>query len=154
MTMLQLAGPAATTAFRLDKLRAELRAFLPAVADVAVRFEHFVHLERALSDAELGVLRALLAYDNGPIGLRGGPDTRRIFVVPRLGTISPWASKATDIAKLCSLPVHRVERGRLVELTVRGALGAAELARVAPLLHDRMTESLLDELPAEELLFA
>ena len=109
--MLQLAGPAATTAFRLNKLRSELRALVPAVADVALRFEHFVHVDRELTVAEQAVLTALLAYDNGPLELPGG-DRRRIYVVPRLGTISPWASKATDIAKLCGLPVHRVERGR------------------------------------------
>src|SRR5262245_53228821 len=151
MTMLQLAGPAATTAFRLEKLRAELRSVVPAVGDVAVRFEHFVHVERPLTEREHGVLAALLAYDSGPLALPGGAGSRRIYVVPRLGTISPWASKATDIAKLCGLPVHRVERGRLVELTLVGAFGDAELARIAALVHDRMTETLLAVTPDESL---
>src|SRR5262245_9718215 len=114
MTMLQLAGPPAATAFRVKKLRAELRSLAPAVTDVAVRFEHFVHLERTLTDAELRVLTALLDYGGGPAATVAG--RQRLYVVPRLGTISPWASKATDIAKLCSLPVRRVERGRVYEL--------------------------------------
>ena len=100
MTMLQLAGPPAATAFRLDKLRAELRAAVPSVADAAARFEHFVHLERVLSQRERHVLGALLAYDSGPLELPAGGNRRALYVVPRLGTISPWASKATDIAKL------------------------------------------------------
>ena len=152
MTMLQLAGPSAATAFRLEKLRAELRLLAPSVTDVAVHFEHFVHLERALTDAERRVLEALLSYGGGPAPSQGG--RQRLYVVPRLGTISPWASKATDIAKLCSLPVRRVERGRVFELEARSVLTAAELARIASLLHDRMTETLLTERPKREVLFA
>jgi len=154
MTMLQLAGPPAATAFRLDKLRAELRAAVPAVVDAAVRFEHFVHVERAPNDREREVLRALLAYDSGPLELSAGGNRRALYVVPRLGTISPWASKATDIAKLCGLPVQRIERGRLIVLEIRGPFGGAELGRIAPLLHDRMTETLLTDAPTERQLFA
>ena len=118
MTMLQLAGPPAATAFRLKKLRAELRALAPAVTDVTVYFEHYVSLARPLSAEQERVLGALLDYGDGAVT----PQRRRaqrIYVVPRLGTISPWASKATDIARLCSLPVRRVERGRVYELTRR-----------------------------------
>ncbi len=155
MTMLQLAGPPAATAFRLLKLRAELRVLEPAITDVAVRFEHFVHLERPLVGGERRVLEALLDYGGGALALRGAASSRqRLYIVPRLGTISPWASKATDIARLCELPVHRVERGRLVELAVDRAVSAARLAKIAPLLHDRMTETLLGDAPREEQLFA
>jgi phosphoribosylformylglycinamidine synthase len=152
MTMLQLAGPPAATAFRLEKLRAEIRSLAPAVTDVAVRFEHFVHLDRALTDAETRVLTALLDYGGGPAATVVG--RQRLYVVPRLGTISPWASKATDIARLCSLPVRRVERGRVIELTARAVLKDAERSSLAPLLHDRMTETLLAEAPKQEVLFA
>ena len=65
MTMLQLAGPPAATAFRLEKLRAELRSLAPTVTDAAVNFEHFVNLERPLTDAEQRVLAALLDYGGG-----------------------------------------------------------------------------------------
>jgi phosphoribosylformylglycinamidine synthase len=152
MTMLQLAGPPAATAFRLKKLRAELRALAPAVTDVAVYFQHFVWLARSLTATEERVLDALLDYGDGAVTPQRG--RRRLYVVPRLGTISPWASKATDIARLCALPVRRVERGRVLELSVEAALTAGDLAKVAPLLHDRMTETLLREPPTHELLFA
>jgi phosphoribosylformylglycinamidine synthase len=152
MTMLQLAGPPAATAFRREKLLAELCSLAPAVTDVAVNFEHFVHVERPLTDSEQRVLQALLDYSGGPAAVPSG--RQRLYVVPRLGTISPWASKATDIARICSLPVHRIERGRVVELAVRAVLTDVERTRIAPLLHDRMTETLLAERPREELLFA
>ena len=156
MTMLQLAGPPAATAFRLAKLRTELRALTPAIQDVAVRFEHFVHVTRPLDDRERRVLEALLDYGGAPLALsdRRAGARERYYVVPRLGTISPWASKATDIAKLCDLPVRRLERGRLVELAVDGRIGPTERAKLAPLLHDRMTETLLEAPPREEQLFA
>src|SRR5881394_2166588 len=130
MTMLQLAGPPAATAFRLAKLRTELRALTPAIQDVAVRFEHFVHVTRPLDDRARRVLEALLDYGGAPLALsdRRAGARERYYVVPRLGTISPWASKATDIAKLCDLPVRRLERGRLVELAVDGRIGPAERA--------------------------
>ena len=152
MTMLQLAGPPAATAFRLKKLRAELRALAPTVTDVTVYFEHYVSLAQPLSAEQERVLSALLDYGDGAVTPQNG--RQRIYVVPRLGTISPWASKATDIARLCSLPLRRVERGRVYELTVSAALTAAEQKRVAPLLHDRMTETLLTEPPRRETLFA
>jgi phosphoribosylformylglycinamidine synthase len=152
MTMLQLAGPPAATAFRIEKLRAELRSAAPAVTDVAVHFEHFVDVQRPLTPAEHRVLEALLDYGGGAVERQSGGQ--QIYVVPRLGTISPWASKATDIAKICSLPVLRIERGRVFELAVRSALTDVERERIAPLLHDRMTETLLTGRPKEELLFA
>ena len=121
MTMLQLAGPPAATAFRLEKLRAELRALADAVTDVAVHFEHFVHLERPLTERERArpARVARLRRRRGRVERRG---RQKLYVVPRLGTISPWASKATDIAKICALPVHRIERGRVYELAVRSVL--------------------------------
>ena len=128
MTMLQLPGPPAATAFRLKKLRAELQALAPAVTDATVYFEHYASLAGALTPAQERVLTALLNYGDGVVTPQTG--RQRIYVVPRLGTISPWASKATDIAKLCGLPVHRIERGRLVVLEIRGSFGAAELARI------------------------
>jgi phosphoribosylformylglycinamidine synthase len=151
MTMLQLAGPAAETAFRLSKLRERLKAQSVAIDDVAARFHHFVHVTRPLHTHEIIVLKALLEY--GTAAEKSFADLA-VFVVPRLGTISPWASKATDIAKNCGLPVHRVERGRVFELKLSRPLTAAEIALIAPLLHDRMTESFLTEAPTEKELFA
>ena len=105
MTMLQLAGPAAETAFRLSKLREQLRSCSDAIRAVSVRFRHFAHAERSLDLAEQVVLDALLNYGTPFEPVRGEQE---VVVVPRLGTISPWASKATDIARNCGLPMQRL----------------------------------------------
>jgi phosphoribosylformylglycinamidine synthase len=149
--MLQLPGPAAETAFRLSKLRGALAARCDAVVDVAVRFQHFVHVTRSPHMTELIVLKALLEYGT-PAPPDGGGTA--LFVVPRLGTISPWASKATDIARNCALPVHRIERGRVYELTLKRPLISSEIEAIAPLLHDRMTETFATAAPSEQQLFA
>ena len=154
MTMLQLAGPAAETAFRLRKLQARLQSRSDAVAGVSVRFRHYIYLERGLDARERAVLDALLDYGTAASPASGGTSLRQsLFVVPRLGTISPWSSKATEIARICALPVDRLERGRVYELTVRRALGDEEIASLADLLHDRMTESFTAQAPGEALLF-
>ena len=154
MTMLQLAGPAAETAFRLSRLQARLQSRSDAVAGVSVRFLHFVHLERALASSERAVLDALLDYGSPAASAPGDPALcQSLFVVPRLGTISPWSSKATEIARICALPVARLERGRVYELAVRRTLADEEVASLADLLHDRMTESFTAEAPGEALLF-
>ena len=150
--MLQLAGPAALSAFRLAKLLERLRALEPTVAEVAARFVHFVDLAEPLSPQQQEILRQLLSY--GPT-LPLAPDEHgeRVLVVPRAGTISPWSSKATDIAQVCGLAaVRRIERGIAYRLHATPALGAQRLGRAAMVLFDRMTEELLlDPLQAARL---
>ncbi len=156
MTMLQLAGPAAETAFRLSKLRARLQSRCDAVAGVSVRFRHFVNLERGLDSRERAVLDALLDYGTPAAAVSDDPaqlPLQSLYVVPRIGTISPWSSKATEIARICALPVDRLERGRVYELEVRRTLTDEEVRSLADLLHDRMTESFTAEAPSEALLF-
>jgi phosphoribosylformylglycinamidine synthase len=150
MTMLQLSGPTAETAFRLTKLGSELRGRCDAIVEVHARFEHYAHLERALEGAEHDILTALLSYGER---FETPPADAAIRVVPRLGTISPWASKATDIARICGLPVRRLERGRVYGLQTTRALSAGEIDAIEPLLHDRMTETCLAEPPTEAQLF-
>jgi phosphoribosylformylglycinamidine synthase len=151
MSMLQRVGPTAETAFRLRRLREDLAREVSALRDLAIHFVHFVHPEQALSNAESAALDALLHYGVSAPTLGGA---QRIYVVPRLGTISPWASKATDIARICGLPVHRIERGRIVSLAAARALSDEELHVIAARVHDRMTETWLLEAPAESTLFA
>jgi len=151
MTMLQLPGPMAETSFRLQRLSSQLAAHCAAVRGVSVRYLHFAHTERELTAAEQVILDALLAYGSATAWAAGG---RELVVVPRLGTISPWASKATDIARNCGLPIQRVERGRLYSLNLSTAVSAEEIERLLPLLHDRMTESVLTEAVEERVLFA
>src|SRR6516225_4405385 len=141
--MLQLAGPAALSAFRLAKLLERLRALEPTVAELAARFVHFVDLAEPLSPQQQEILRQLLSY--GPT-LPLAPDEHgeRVLVVPRAGTISPWSSKATDIAQVCGLAaVRRIERGIAYRLRATAPLGAGRLRLVAAVLFDRMTEEVL-----------
>jgi phosphoribosylformylglycinamidine synthase len=101
-----------------------------------------VHVKRALEQDELQRLERLLTY--GP-KMAPSPETGRLFlVIPRLGTISPWSSKATDIAQHCSLDaVERIERG--VAYWVTSVDAAYDVSRtILPLIHDRMTETVLD----------
>ena len=152
MTMLQLAGPAAETAFRLARRREEMRTRSAAFVDLGLRFEHYVHANRTFTQREREILDALLAYGASATSVGG---EHRLYIVPRLGTISPWASKATDIARICGLDcLQRIERGRVLEIKTSRRLGNEELLALAALVHDRMTESVLLEPPSERELFA
>ena len=147
-----LAGANALSPFRAQQLQPALAAIHPKIAGIAARFVHLVATDTAPTPAEHQRLAALLDYGEPYAGPTGGPA---IVVTPRLGTVSPWASKATDIARNCGLQLRRVER--VVEYRVqlrpsllgkKAVLDAAQLAQVAALLHDRMTESVLADLDA------
>ena len=148
--MLRLAGPAAETDFRLDKLREQLHSRAAAIGAVSVNFLHFALLSRPLTGSERTVLDALLAYGTAVEAPEGDFE---VVVIPRVGTISPWASKATEIARICGLPMVRLERGRAYRLRLSRPLAAAELAGLLPLLHDRMTETVLGDPAQEDALF-
>jgi phosphoribosylformylglycinamidine synthase len=133
--ILQLRGSRALSEFRLAKLLASLQKADPGVRAVAVEFRHFVELEREPDAEARKLLERLLDYGERPADARG----EAFLVVPRLGTISPWSSKATDIARNCGLAgVRRIERGTLYRVE-----GARNRAAVGALLHDRMTETVL-----------
>ncbi len=156
----RLPGSAALSAFRLSRLLERLREVDDRIAEVDARFFHLVWAQTELGADEQRRLDALLDDGDRPAG--APRDGRFIYVVPRLGTVSPWASKATDIAHNCGLAqVQRIERGIEYRLIGRrGLLGGgrllddAALERMAPLLHDRMTESALTGEPQPERLFA
>jgi phosphoribosylformylglycinamidine synthase len=142
--MLQLTGPPALSAFRIVKLLERLRGLEPAIARLEARFVHFIDLTRPLGAGEQAILVQLLTYGPRLPEAADIPDDERLLVVPRLGTISPWSSKATDIAQVCGLgAVRRIERGILYRFAAAPALGAQRLSRVAPVLFDRMTEEVL-----------
>jgi len=146
--ILKLRGSPALSAYRLEKLHARLAEVAPGARIAGAEFWHFVETAHALDAREHAVLEQLLVYGE-PV--RPVPPAGELYlVVPRLGTISPWASKATDIARQCGLPaVQRIERG--VAYYAAGA--DAHRAEVAALLHDRMTETVLDSVNAAEQLF-
>jgi phosphoribosylformylglycinamidine synthase len=152
-TVLRLPGPRALSDFRIQKLLAQARQFVPSLSAVHAQFWHFVKLRRPLAPNEREVLEALLTY-----GPRSARETGRagLLVVPRIGTISPWSSKATDIAQQCALDaVERIERGTVFAADVAGDAqpGREVLVRLAPLVHDRMTETVLDDFAAADALF-
>ena len=148
-------GGNALSDFRAVALLPQLQAVNPRVTGVAARFVHVVSPEAGAVDDRLG---ALLTYGDpyqGPAN-----DGELIVVMPRLGTVSPWASKATDIARNCGLLLHRVERITEFRLSLKtGLLGGAkpltadERQAAALLLHDRMTESVAFERAAAARLF-
>src|ERR1700685_3237426 len=127
--MLQLHGPPALSAFRIQKLLGRLSALDDAVSGVDAGFMHFVDLEAPLTPQQRGVLDALLRYGPRRDPIAAGGESG--LVVPRIGAVSPWSSKATDIAQVCGLKhVRRIERG--VAYTVRAArpLGRQRLAQL------------------------
>ena len=148
--MLVWAGAAALSAFRLDKLLAEIRGSVPRMSGVAARHEHCLYIDRPLTESEEHTLRRLLG-DQAIAELAG----QSLLVIPRVGTISPWSSKATDIVHSCGLDaVRRVERMIRFSFTASGPLSVVEIALLAPLLHDRMTQTLLDREAVSDDLFA
>ena len=152
--MLLIPGSPALSDFRLQKLLGSIRGAIPQVQGISSRYMHFADLAVELNAAEQQVLKSLLTY--GPREEQGVHDEtgQLILVLPRLGTISPWASKATDIAHVCGLrSIHRVERGIAYRLQAEAALSASRLQQIAALLHDRMTESVMYELEAAAQLF-
>src|SRR5215813_1663312 len=142
--ILTLPGRRALSEFRLNKLLQQATHHLPRLTGIDTQYWHFVKLARTLSGEEMATLHALLTYGAAPVAGLGGHDEaagERLLVVPRLGTISPWASKATDIARQCGLmAVERIERGTAYWLRgVRvSALRTAQRRALLPLLHDRM----------------
>ena len=139
-TILELEGSPALSRFRLDKLAVALRERHGGVRAVAATFVHFVHLSSPLQPAGRAVLERLLTY--GPRLEAQPAGGRLVLVIPRPGTISPWSSKATDIAHVCGLAeVRRIERGIAYHLQVDGELPDAALLALATPLFDRMTET-------------
>ena len=169
--MLAIRGSAALSPFRIAKLLTRLRVHGPAITGVAAAYVHFVDLERPLTADECERLETLLTYGPREAGIAeagiaeagaaeagaAGGEGVALWVVPCPGTISPWASKATDIVQVCGLgAVRRIERGIEYRLKQDGVtdLSAAQLAAVAALLHDRMTEVVLSASEQAQSLFA
>lgn len=140
-------GIAALSEFRTKKLLARLQAVNPNVTHVSAEYVHVVNATAPLSDTASTELQQLLTYGTP---FNGASDGSLYFVVPRPGTISPWSSKATDIVHNSGLnQVARVERG--IAYYVQGA--ASKDDAIAVVLHDRMTEAVLDSLEAAAVLF-
>ena len=136
--------------FRAAQLLPLIQAIEPKITSLQARFIHLVATEQIPSEAAVKQLAELLNYGQPAEPVTGKPADSAVFIVsPRVGTVSPWASKATDIARNCGLAVKRIER--ITEFRVyfkhglfgKTVLDAAQSSQIAALLHDRMTESLL-----------
>ena len=156
--LLTFEGGDALPAFRAKALLALLQGAVPRIAAVSARFVHWAAFDTAPTEQARDTLQALLRYGD-PASAAGGEP---FVVMPRLGTISPWASKASDIGRNCGVPaLHRVERVVEFAVSVKGSLFSAgkvlsadERSAVAALLHDRMTEAVAFERQATAQLFA
>jgi len=139
--MLRFRGAPALSSFRIERLLAALRRTVPAVRSIHAEFVHFVDAERDLARAEQVILEQLLDFDRGAPPEASG---QLLLTVPRPGTVSPWSSKATDIAHVCGLAaVRRIERGKSWRIDAGARLAPAELAALGTSLFDPMTEALL-----------
>ncbi|MDR2226192.1 MAG: phosphoribosylformylglycinamidine synthase [Providencia sp.] len=147
-----LRGSPALSAFRITRLLALFAEKQLPVTDIYAEYMHFADLSAPLSDSEQGKLSSLLKY--GPSLTEHDPFGKLVLVTPRPGTISPWSSKATDIAHNCGLSqVKRIERG--VAYYVQGdALTQAQWHEVIALLHDRMMETIYSSFEQADALFA
>ncbi|MEO8740291.1 MAG: phosphoribosylformylglycinamidine synthase [Casimicrobiaceae bacterium] len=145
-------GRNALSPFRINKLQSNLAG--TRVIGVSADYWHFVEMARPLGASELATLERLLDY--GPHTTARGVDGELALVIPRPGTISSWASKATDIAHSCGLDaIARIERGIGYRLATDGrrALSPAERGAVAAQLHDRMIEAVVPSLDDARQLF-
>ncbi|WP_192984807.1 phosphoribosylformylglycinamidine synthase [Pseudomonas sp. EggHat1] len=149
--MLILRGAPALSAFRHGKLLEQLTSKVPAVTGLYAEFAHFADVTGVLNADEEQVLARLLKY--GPSVPVQEPSGKLFLTIPRFGTISPWSSKASDIARNCGLAkIQRLERG--IAYYISGELSEADSAAVAAVLHDRMTQLVLNALEDAAALFS
>ncbi|MDM0047192.1 phosphoribosylformylglycinamidine synthase [Variovorax dokdonensis] len=152
-------GARALSDFRARQLLPRLAALDERIEAISAHFVHLVATDEALDAAHQQRFAALLTYGEPAEAQQAAHAS--LVVSPRLGTVSPWASKATDIARNCGLSVRRVERVTQYHLQLKSSLfnrspelSAQTLAAAAELLHDRMTESVLPSLEEAQVLFA
>ena len=146
--VLHLLGQAALSDFRRDKLIGQIQRWRPEVRDVNVRYHYLVLSSANLDAPSLSRLHQLLAvpeHHETPLGAQ-------VVITPRAGTVSPWSSKATDIARNCGInSVIRIERARCYHLL---GIDRTDDERLLEVLHDRMTESVHASLDAAHIIFA
>ncbi len=147
-------GGTALSPFRAAALLAKLQEVAPAVTGVTAQHVHLVATEDELAGSDAEALARILTYGDpfDAPAVTGASAT--VVVAPRLGTISPWASKASDIVRNCGIAIHRVERVTEYTLATGTALTEPEWAACAAVLHDRMTESVLADRAAATEVFA
>jgi phosphoribosylformylglycinamidine synthase len=153
--MLRLRGGQALSKFRIQKVVAELQQRFPALQSIQSEYQHLVSLKPSverLTSAQEDTLSRILAY--GPKSAEVEHVGQRVYVIPRIGTISPWSTKATDIAQHCGLEdIARIERAIAFYIQGDSEFTASELSQIATELHDPMTESVLYQIEDAQVLF-
>ena len=148
-----LRGSSALSDYKIDKLMAALRAAAVPVDSISTVYVHLIDCAQPLSDEQKQVLAKILTY--GPVDEGHGEQGELFLVVPRVGTISPWATKATDIAHNCGLTgIHRIERGSAYYVkAAAGEFTAEQRSAIAALIHDRMMQVVLSDFDSAAALF-
>ncbi|MCP1727165.1 phosphoribosylformylglycinamidine synthase [Natronospira proteinivora] len=146
-------GGSALSDFRLEKLTTTLREKLPQLKDITADWFYLADIDGELHDDQRTLLGRLLD-DGSPAADGREGEAATIWVTPRLGTLSPWSSKASDILHRCGLDdIRRIERGVRYRVFADDSLDDAQWQTVAAALHDRMTESALSDLKQAAALF-
>lgn len=149
-SLLRLRGPVALSPFRVDKLLQPLRAQHPAITGLTAEYVHIVETRETLSESESAVLGRILDYGTTSAET---PKGRLFLVLPRIGTISSWSSKATDIARICGLRnVVRIERAIAFHVEAR-EYSQLVIDAILRAIHDPMTETVRDSFAAAAELF-
>jgi len=151
--MLILRGKSALSPFRIEKLLHKLRAVVPDITSVSSQYMHFIDSSAVISNEQQTILERILMYgaQSSTINTIGS----EFLVVPRIGTISPWATKATDIAHNCGLDkINRIERGILYHIEINlKYFSQQHKDELAEALHDRMVETCFYEIEQASALF-
>ncbi len=155
---LSLRGSAALSPFRLSKVLSSLQDSGSNISHIYAEFMHFTFSDTALNEMQQNTLSQILTY--GPKSSPEVPSGELLLVIPRIGTISPWASRATDIAQHCGLGnILRIERGIAFYVATNSGsstgevLSEAEKNELIPLIHDRMTEMVFNQIKDAEKLY-
>jgi phosphoribosylformylglycinamidine synthase len=145
-------GSPALSAFRIEKLLSQLKSNIPSISNIQAEYVHFADIQGNLTEDHSVVLNKLLTY--GPTFTASEPRGELFLVIPRFGTISPWASKATDIAEHCGLnTIKRLERGVAYYIEADSVLTEAAAKAIKSLIHDRMIEMVLSDFDSATALF-
>ncbi len=148
--MLQFYKRNALSPFRLERLLDSIQAIVPQISGITADYHYFCQLRHNLTQEEINRLQQLLDADEAS----SFSGNKLLLVVPRPGTISPWSSKATDIAHSCGLAsIERLERGIAFELRSQAEPSVEQMQQIEAYLHDRMTEVVLHTLDEASILF-
>jgi len=153
--MLTLRGAPSLSRFRKHRLLTQCQKILPEISEVYGQFIHFADVADDLSEQQMQILEQILVY--GPSREAERDHDNVYLVLPRPGTLSPWSSKATDIAHNCGLSViNRLERGIAYHIKTQngGPLSIEQETKILALLHDRMTESVFNDFNVEQAIFS